>query len=69
LGIQGALWEPRGPLETGGFLRGWGRGIGAPGVGDRGIGIPWGWGRGPHNSVQTQLVYYNAKFLLFALLK
>jgi len=49
IGAPGALWEPREPLRTGGFLRGWGGGIGAL----------WGCGKGPHNTVQMELVYYN----------
>ena len=49
LGVRGALesrvvlWEP------GCFLRGRASGIGAL----------WGWGRGPHDTVQMELVYYN----------
>ena len=49
LGAPVALWELGGPLRTGGFLRGWGRRIGTL----------WGWVRGPHNTVQMKLVYYN----------
>ena len=48
-GSGGPFGSLGGPLRTDGFLRGWGRGIGSL----------WGCGRGPHNTVQMELVYYN----------